>query len=177
MKRFNHWTIFIPVFLVTTVTQTLAPLTTEQIHLAISIFLRHAYPGGAPSEASAALLPPDGDFSIERWLMGTLIERTPLEASYGEIRTASIRLGNAVYPNMKFRLARAPRSDAFLLSVDSHDAMLEVPAGSPEEAMLEQLKTHNATVGQAIQTDWDQADLPTERNYMRLLIAQRKAGQ
>jgi hypothetical protein len=164
-------------FLGTIVTEPLAPLSAEQIHLAISIFLRHAYPGGVPSESAAALLPPEGDFAIEPWMMGTMIERTPLEATYREIRTAAIRLGNAVYPNMKLRLARAPKSDAFLLSVDSHDAMLEVPVGSPEEAMLEQLKTHNATVGQAIQTDWDQADLPTERNYMRLLIAQRKASQ
>ena len=157
-------------------TEPLAPLTAEQIHLAISIFLRHAYPDGAPSQAAADLLPPDGEFSVEQWLTGTMIERTPLDAPYGEIKTASIRLGNATYPHMKLRLARAPKSDAFLLSVDSHDAMLAVPAGSPEEAMLEQLKMHNATVGRAIQTEWDQADLPTERNHMRHLIAQRKAG-
>lgn len=158
-------------------TKPLAPLSAEQIHFAISIFLRHAYPGGVPSESAAALLPPEGDFAIEPWLMGTMIERTPLDAGYPEVRTATIRLGNAVYPHMKLRFARAPKSDVFLLSVDSHDAMLEVPTGSPEEAMLEQIKTHNATIGEAIQSEWDQADLPTERNYMRLLIAQHKASQ
>ena len=57
-----------------------------------------------------------------------------------------------------------------VLSVDSHDAFLQAPPGSPDGEALESLKRENARIAAAIHAAWDDAELPTERNYLRQKI-------
>jgi hypothetical protein len=142
----------------------------EQIREAIRIYLAHAY-GGSPPEAAAELLPGEGEFDPAEWLAGEMVAREPNDE---DVRNYAFRLGNALYPHMKFCLTRTPDESMCLFRVDSHDAILHAPAGSPDAVMLEELKAHNAEVAGKIQADWDAAGLPTERSYMRWKIEQAK---
>jgi len=132
---------------------------------AVRIFLDSAYPQGAP-ETALLFIPPD-DTTSEAWLTGPRIERTPSGAAIGEVRSFAARLGNAEYPHMKLRLSRVPGHDLYVLSVDSHDAILQAPTGSPDHDALEALKRHNATLASQITTAMTAADLPTETTFLR----------
>jgi hypothetical protein len=151
--------------------------TPQEVRQGVEIYLQYAYEGSGPPEQIQPLLPPEGDFDVAEWLSGEMIERDPPQAGLDQIKTADVRLGNVVYPNMKFRLSRLPNEPTFVFSVDSHDAVLQAPAGSPDAAMLEELKAHNATVNAAILKAWDEAGLPTERNYLRRKLQEAKDRQ
>jgi hypothetical protein len=154
--------------------------SSDDIRRAIEVYLQHAWEGNDPPEQVQAMLPPPGDFDVAEWLGGEMIERDPPEAGPASLKVADVRLGNLFYPNMKFRMARLPNDPGFVFSVDSHDAVLQAPAGSPDAAMLEELKAHNAKLSDAILKAWDEAGLPTERNYLRRKLQQareRKAAE
>jgi hypothetical protein len=150
--------------------------TPRQIHQAVDLYLQHAYPAGVP-DSIKPLLPPPGDFDVGDWLLGDATEREPADAPLEEVRIISLRLGNMIYPHMKLRISRPPNEPYFIFSVDSHDAILQAPPGSADHKMLEELKAENSKIASAIMADWDQADLPTERNYMRFKIEQARHRQ
>ncbi|MCK5113220.1 MAG: hypothetical protein KAR11_00465 [Phycisphaerae bacterium] len=122
------------------------------------------------------MLPKNENFNREKWIMGEMVEREPADSTPQTMRWASFRFGNVFYPNMKFRISRVPNSDDFVFSVDSHDAVLQAEPGTPDHAMLEELKAENAKLAQTITDDWNKADLPTEHNYMRRKIQLAKAA-
>ncbi|MCD4823727.1 MAG: hypothetical protein K8S55_03910 [Phycisphaerae bacterium] len=148
--------------------------TPEQLHRALDIYLTHAYMGSPPPEPATELLPGEGDFDQAGWIMGEMVERDPADAPLEKLRSAAFRLGNTFYPNMKFRMSRPPKSPDFIFSVDCHDAVLQAPEGSADHKMLEELKAHNVKLADAIHAEWDQAGLPTEKNYFRYKILQAK---
>ena len=137
----------------------------EQVRRAIELYLARAYPQGVP-EAAGKFQPSDGADPAE-WLMGAWAERDPPDAPLENVRSFSLRIGNAKYPHMKLRLSRPPCEGMFLLSVDSHDAFLHAATDSPDCLALEELKRYNAEVASAVHADWDAAGLPTERSYLR----------
>ena len=139
---------------------------------AVRIFLDRAYPDGAPAQVEQ-LCPPDNADSAT-WLMSDRVERSPADAAAGDVRSFALRLGNAQYPHMKLRLGRVPRHDAWLFTVDSHDAILQAPPGSPDGEALEALKRHNAALASDIIAAMDAAGLPTERHFMRERIRRAK---
>ncbi|MBT7171425.1 MAG: hypothetical protein HN909_06610, partial [Phycisphaerales bacterium] len=134
--------------------------TAKTIHMALDIYLRHAWETPI-SPAAEAQLPPAGDFDVLTWIMGELIERDPPGEPSEKLRSAAFRLGNTFYPNMKFRMSLPPGGVEYLFSVDSHDAVLQAPEGTADHAMLEELKAHNKQLGETIQREWDEAGLPT----------------
>lgn len=148
--------------------------TVEQLRRAVLLYLDRAYGGQAPQSVAAKVPPPSADPG--QWLMGQAAERDPADAPLVNVRSFALRLGNSKYPHMKLRLSRPPRDDVYLFSVDSHDAFLHAPAGSPDYAELEDLKRHNAAVAAAILSAWDAEGLLTERNYLRQKIRQAKDG-
>lgn len=145
---------------------------TEEIRQAVSVYLRHAYPGGAPASTSR-FLPPPGQ-PLGPWLMADLTERDPADAPLAQVRSFAMRIGNEHYPHMKLRLSRPPNEREFVFSVDSHDAILSAPAGSPDSEALEELKRGNARIASAVHGAWDAAGLLTERNYLRRKIRQAR---
>lgn len=147
--------------------------TPDQLHCAIDIYLDHAYEGNLP-EASREYLPEKGEFDVAEWIMGEMVERDPPSAPLEIVRSATFRLGNTFYPNMKFRISRPPNDIMFIFSVDCHDAILSAKIDSPDFAMIEELKAQNATLAEKILADWEKAQLPTERNYLRYKIKQAK---
>ena len=135
----------------------------------MALFVCAAFPDGPP--ASTDRFRPPADADMRRWLMSDVTERAPDDdAPLDEVRSFALRIGNALYPNMKLRISKAPNGCAFVLHVDAHDAMLKAPAGSPDAACLEELKTHNATVTRAIHAAWEDAGLLTERRHLRNAI-------
>lgn len=147
----------------------------RQIHLAISIYLRHAYGGDTP-RGVIDLLPPE-DFQPRQWLMSDAVERDPGNAPLHAVRSFMLRLGNAQYPHMKLRLSRTPREAAFMFSVDAHDAFLLCPVTSPDYEPLQELKRFNAAVSAKVLKEWDAAGLPTERNFLRQHIRAARQRQ
>ena len=145
----------------------------EEIRRAVELYLANAYARDLP-EATRRLLPPAA-FDPAEWLMGDCTERDPADAPLERVRSFALRLGNAGYPNMKLRLSRPPNEQAFVLSVDSHDAFLRAPPGSTDSRELERLKHSNAGIAAAIHAAWDDAGLPTERTYLRRKLREAKA--
>jgi hypothetical protein len=145
---------------------------------AVQIYLDAAYPAGAPAAAVSRLpawligdnthVEPD---EVAVWLGSDAVERDPHGASPSDARAISIRLGNSAYPHMKLRMARPPRTDALLFSVDSHDGFLTARAEA-DAAPLEELKRHNAELARAIQSRWADAGIPTEIGWLRSKVAE-----
>jgi hypothetical protein len=140
-----------------------------QLAEAIETYLQLAYEGTSSPPTLQRVLPADG-FDPGAYLMSDAVERTPPDAALDDVRAFAIRLGNCQYPNMKLRLSRPPKDDVLLLSVDSHDAMLQVPPDSPDYDALEAMKAFNAELAGRIQAAWDHADLPTEKRHLREAI-------
>ncbi len=146
--------------------------TAEQIRQAADLYLAKAYACEIPLVvrdrlAGEGIAPGD-------YLMSESVERTPNTAELSAVRSFAIRLGNSHYPNMKLRISRLPRQQAYLFLVDAHDEILNAPASSPDHEPLEALKRHNAAVVQAICAAWGEAGLPTEKNFLREKIRQAK---
>jgi len=138
----------------------------RDIQTALKIYLDRAYGGGVPDHIIQKFTIPD-DCEPARWLLQDVGEPDPADADIETVRSIALRLGNAGYPNMKLRLTRPPGNRTFLLTVDSHDVMLEAPEGTPDHKALGELKTANAAIAKAVADAWDTAGLPTERSYLR----------
>ena len=145
----------------------------EEIRRAVLLYLEHAY-DGEPPETVRRLIP-SADVDPARWLMSDCTERDPADALLEGVRSFALRLGNRAYPHMKLRLSRPPNEPVFLLSVDSHDAFLSAPAGSPDAQGVEELKRGNARIAAAIHGAWDREGLLTDRTYLRRKIQEAKA--
>ncbi|MFA6133160.1 MAG: hypothetical protein WC869_03975 [Phycisphaerae bacterium] len=148
--------------------------TGGQLRRAIEIYLQYAY-DKPPRAMLAKFIPPEG-FEPIQWLMGPNIERDPPDAPAESVRSFVLRMGNGMYRHMKLRLSRPPRSNVFLLSVDSHDAILSALKGSADYEAIESLKRHNAIVAEAIRLAWENENLPTERDYLRSCLREARAA-
>jgi len=145
----------------------------QEIRRAIDLYLAEAYPNGVPKAIIEKYSPPE-PFVPEDWLMSDVSERTPPDAGFDRVESFALRIGNDGYRNMKLRLTRPPDGGVFLFAVDSHDAFLEAPPGTPDHRALEELKRRNAAIAGATIGAWDAAGLPTERSYLRRRIRQAR---
>ena len=155
----------------------------ETLCTAVRIYLEFAYPAGAGAAGSRlptwVLEGGEGasEADVAAWLGSEVVEREPGDASAGAARALAVRLGNFAYPHMKLRMARPPRQEQLLFSVDSHDGFLTARAES-DAGPLEELKRHNAELARRIQTRWDEAGVPTEGAWLRSKVdeAQRRGA-
>jgi hypothetical protein len=147
------------------------------------VYLELAYGPEVPAGA-AARLPPEAPpaepgespatFDLVQWLMSDAVERTPRAVGLAQVRSFALRLGNRQFPHMKLRLALLPGGRGYVFDVDCHDALLAARPGSPDQALLAELKKKNAALASAITAAWEQLHLPTNKSYLRAMIAQRK---
>ncbi len=140
----------------------------------MEIYLRHAYPAGAPQRTTHFL--PDKNAAAADWLK-TGVPESELEThrdEQGMVTGFALRVGNEQYPNMKVRISLPPHGREYLFCVDSHDAFLHAPRGSADYEALEQMKAFNASVARATVHGWSDAGLLTELNYMRQKIDEAK---
>lgn len=150
---------------------------------AVRIYLDAAYPGSAPASATSRLPSWLLDaqqvaelHEVEAWLASDAVERDPAAAPPAEARALAVRLGNFAYPHMKLRMARPPRAEELLFSVDSHDGFLTARAES-DAAPLEELKRHNAELAREIHARWDAAGIATEGRWLRSKLAEAQRRQ
>jgi len=151
---------------------TLLP-TSEEISEAIEVYMRQAYGENRPASALNRI--PDKGFDVASYLAGDSVERSPCgDDGCNCGGSYLIRLGNAMYPHMKLKLAYVPGQVAWVFSVDSHDAMLQAPEGSPDASGLQELKDFNAQLAEKIEAQWEQAGLMTLKGLLRRRIQQQK---
>ena len=144
--------------------------TAREIARAVDIFLEVAYEADPPPATERFRIRPDCDPAA--WLMSDVTERSPVEEPIEQVRSFAMRIGNALYPNMKLRLSRPPNDRLFIFTVDAHDAMLKAASGTVDHDELEDLKRHNAQLSGQINVAWEQAGLLTEHDYLRQRIRQ-----
>jgi hypothetical protein len=149
---------------------------------ALDLYLRLAYPNGAPPEVQTHLdplrkLPPEGAVPLD------LFEKSiPNSAN-----SLALRLGQPLYPHMKLVIDPCPHAAAaaaagsstcrgydFLLRADAHDRHLHAPAGSPDAAWLASIRQSNKELVEKIEAAWSAAGIPTFKDYLRSQLAARK---
>ena len=149
--------------------------TAGQIRQAVEIYLAAAYGAQRPDRIRDVL--PGENFAPAAYLMSDSVERTEQGARANKVRSFALRLGNVMYANMKLRISRVPRGEAFVFSVDSHDAFLQASSGSGDAEALRELKDHNAALARKIESAWDAAGLPTQKAFLRRKIKEAKRGK
>jgi len=158
----------------------LAEITSELLAQAVTIYLPVAYPGGGWSQVvgERARLPA-GRRGAEL-LADERFERVPPQAPLEQAARFNLRLGNAVYPNMKLGLDRVSQTDEFVLVVDTHDKLLASAIQEGEREKYRALLEHNRRVQEEVERAWTAAGLPTFERYLRCRMTQmaaRRAAQ
>ncbi len=157
-------------------------LTAQRLAEALRLYLARAYGDGSglPPAPSVAR------FAGPRLDLGPLLESQDLAASLAlfqrgdpgddaDSRRYTLRLGNALYPFMKFVLQEHLIQGEFFFSVDTHDN-LAVDAADPDRDRWEALKLYNRALAASIEADWERAGLPTHAGLARMLagVAERE---
>jgi len=155
----------------------LEELTSELLAQAIGIYLQRAYPDGPAPEVvrGRAEIPPGlrgaALFADERY------ERVPPKTAVEQATRFNLRLGNAMYPNMKLGVDRVGGSAEFVLVVDTHDKLFASVIQESEREKYRALLDHNRRLQEEIQRAWSAAGLPTFELYLRAQMAGLARGQ
>lgn len=125
----------------------------DDITRALRIYWKHAFPvqlGVCP------VLPDWADLTINQILQRFADES---EHSAHACRRYVLRLGNYIYPHMKFAVEQCVWGGDFYFLADCHDDAL-TPQTSDIEAWKE-LRSRNYAIKLAIEADWKRDNLPT----------------
>ena len=97
------------------------------------------------------------------------------DEEHGTVRYL-LRLGSRAYPHVKLALEQCSGCDEFVLSVDTHDRHFVLPSTVGEETRrrFEAIQRLNCELKRSIETDWNQAGLPTFRRYIEEGLAASK---
>ena len=147
----------------------------DAVRSAIDLYLEIAYPDGAVIPASVRKRL-DWDASLSPDL---LLRRPPFEKvgeGVGGGLIVALRLGNARYPHMKLQIQPWASVQGFLLSVNTHDQVLNLDPNSPDALVFRALQVENQRIKEAIEAAWDQAGLPIFLRYLLDYLAARSAG-
>jgi hypothetical protein len=142
------------------------------------LYLSIVYPNAGAPAAVAERIKPLGVVDPQALVPLDLLERDPANA----LPSYALRLGQPLYPHMKLVIEPAPGTAAggapqeYLLRVDAHDRHLHAPAGSPDAAWLQSIRSSNKDLSERIEAAWSQAGLPTFKDFLRRQLQSRKAG-
>jgi CheY-like chemotaxis protein len=134
-------------------------ISNHEITRALRIYWRHAWPQGAGVGPS---IPDWSGLSLSE-----IIQRFNDETG----RTAHachrfvLRLGNYVYPHMKFAIEQCVFGGGYYFLADCHDDA-SVPE-TTDAALWNALRSRNYEIKLAIEADWEQSGLPTFRTTSR----------
>jgi hypothetical protein len=141
-------------------------LPTPLLGRACRTFLSLAYPDGEasipPPKNSYFYLEPD--LPLESVLHPPVCQVLRTEA--GELRGYAMRLGSVSYPHLKLQVIWHARSEAWVLSVDTHDNLLLEP-GHPDANRLAQLQMANSRLKELIERAWEAEELTTFNALLR----------
>lgn len=125
---------------------------------ALRIYRSHAWPDGI----AAPPLPAWTAHSLPRILEQFADETAETPHA---CRRYVLRLGNYVYPHMKFAIEQCLYGGSFYFLADCHDDA--VIAADREGALWHELRKHNFAIKLAIEAEWESAGLPTFRTSSR----------
>lgn len=152
----------------------------EDVLRALDIFLAHAWPKGNAPHCAAAEQSPGISLSSLFHLMEDESRQGLDDGSAANARFV-LRIGNHLYPHMKFVVEQNCVGSSFYFMADSHDACLPAPSANDIEAW-EDLRRRNAAIKRSIESAWEVAGLPTlqsvrRRTSGRLTAAKSEAGR
>lgn len=128
-------------------------ISTQQIARALRIYWEHAWP--ADSGACPAL-PEWNGLSLDR-ILATFNDES--EKSEHACHRFVLRLGNHLYPHMKFAVEQCVCGGDFYFLADCHDDALSIAASDIEE--WKELRSRNYAIKLAIEAEWKSRGLPT----------------
>jgi CheY-like chemotaxis protein len=128
-------------------------ITPEQLSRAIRIYWKHAWPEG--SGVCPAL--PDWSDLTTREVLQRFVNES--EKSTHACHRYVLRLGNHLYPHMKFAIEQCICGGDYYFLSDCHDDAL-APSTTDIEAW-KSLRSRNYAIKLAIEADWKSAGLPT----------------
>jgi hypothetical protein len=153
----------------------LCGLRIDLLRQAAQIYVRLAYPTGTFPEVVSRRLAWREDCSAEVLLKGAPFERAG-KAPGRPSPTYALRLGNHSYPHMKLQIEGWPNDAGFLISVNTHDQVTGIDLCAVDVEAFRALQAENKRLKEAIESEWDQAGLPTFLRYLKDYIKDRAAG-
>jgi chemotaxis family two-component system response regulator PixH len=128
-------------------------ITPSQLSRALRIYWKHAWPEGS---GVCPVLPDWSDQTIGEALM---VFTNESERSVHACRRYVLRLGNHLYPHMKFAIEQCILGGDFYFLADCHDDALAPPTSDIDA--WNRLRARNYSIKLAIEADWKLAGLPT----------------
>jgi CheY-like chemotaxis protein len=144
----------------------LEELTSAHVRRAVSLYMDRAWP--RPAETVPIFDPAQLEEAATLEQLFALCRKPEGGGSEPAHSRYTMRLGNERYPFMKLVIQEYLVDGEFFFSVDTHDDHIDVAAGSPDHAQWQELKVHNRTLKEAIETAWHEAGLPTHRDLRAL---------
>ncbi len=144
----------------------------DLLRTAVDTYLKIAYPSGEiPDAVRRRLVWPDV------LAIGDLLTKPPFERA-GKLPghqtpVYALRLGNWRYPHMKLQIQPWSNPAGFKLSVNTHDQVAGLDAGSADAEAFRELQAENQRLKEVIEQAWDEAGLPTFLSYLREYIQSR----
>jgi len=149
------------------------PPSIELVWRAIDLYLAAAYANGAVSTAvQARITKLRTNLDWESFYACDVLEREPADAP----RKWRLRLGNRVYPHMKFVIELRPDGKGHLFRADTHDQHVCPKPDSREYAMFCQLMEQNRTIASEIEHAWIEVGVPTFKAYLQDDLQRRAAA-
>jgi hypothetical protein len=87
----------------------------------------------------------------------------------------ALRLGNKLYPHMKFVIERSPDGRTFLFKADTHDQHIRPKPESREYRAFTELMKLNQQTAEGVEAEWARRGMPTFKGYLRQDLARRAA--
>jgi hypothetical protein len=84
-----------------------------------------------------------------------------------------LRLGNRFYPHMKLVIERTPDGAGYMFRADTHDKHVRPAPNSKEYAVFCELMENNQKLAEQIDAKWEQAGIPTFKQYLKKDLARR----
>ena len=122
----------------------------QLVQLAIQVYLKNAYPQGAPAEAIETANQANAFESDEELLSWSEFEV--------EDQRYHLRLGNHEYPHMKMVFLLEDNRPLFY--VDAHDSHFQLSKNSPDYSKIIALRKVNGKLKQVIEIAWSAEKLP-----------------
>ena len=150
-------------------------LRIDLLRHAAEIYVRLAYPSGSLPEVVTRRLTWREDCAADVLLTAPPFERAG-KAPGRPTLVYALRLGNHSYPHMKLQIEAWPNEAGFLISVNTHDQVTGIDLCAIDVEAFRAVQAENQRLKEAIETEWDQAGLPTFLRYLKDYIKDRTAS-
>jgi hypothetical protein len=153
----------------------LCGLRIDLLRNAAQIYVKLAYPSGNVPDVVSRRLTWREDCSADVLLTAPPFERAGRAPSRPS-PVYALRLGNHTYPHMKLQIEAWPNEAGFLISVNTHDQVTGIDLCAIDAEAFRAVQAENKRLKEAIESEWDEAGLPTFLRYLKDYIKDRTAS-